>query len=197
MPTYLNVSYEDKDDAKRQGARWDATARRWYVPDGVPLGPFARWQPAAVEGEEALIAPIFLRKSSEPCYKCSAVSEVFCLGATAVRDVDVEDDGGVYKHEHDNLPGLVNVANLEQLDARLVAALARLAPRYKLDYSHTQRAQVWINHCQHCGAKLGDFYMHNEPDGAFFPTSPDDKRISDTLLFEQGEFAYVGSWSMI
>lgn len=197
MPTYLEVSFAEKDEAKSLGARWDADSRRWYVPDSVPLAPFARWLSEAVQGNDVLIAPIYLRRSTEPCYKCHAVSEVFCLGATAVRDIEVDDDGTVYRDENDNLPGLVNVNNLEQLVTGLAASLARHAPRYRLDHSQTQRAQVWINHCEHCNAKLGDFFLHNEPDGAFFPTSAEDSRITDTLLCEQGEFAYVGSWSMV
>lgn len=197
MPTYLEVSFSDKDEAKRLGARWDAASRRWYVPDSIPVAPFARWLPAAVQSEDVLIAPIYLRRSTEACYKCHKDTEVFCLGVSAIREVEVDDDGTVYRHENDNQPDLVNVNNLEQLDARLVAALARQAPRYRLDYSQTQRAQVWINHCEHCNAKLGDFFLHNEPDGAFFPTSAEDSRITDTLLCEQGEFAYAGSWSMV
>jgi hypothetical protein len=31
-----------------------------------------------------------------------------------------------------------------------------------------------MNHCENCGAKLGDFFMHSEPGGAFFPTSPQE-----------------------
>jgi len=27
---YLNVSYEDRDLAKRLGAKWDPSVRRWY-----------------------------------------------------------------------------------------------------------------------------------------------------------------------
>ncbi len=30
----LNVPYEQKDEAKALGARWDVTQRRWYVPKG-------------------------------------------------------------------------------------------------------------------------------------------------------------------
>ncbi|MEU6589207.1 DUF5710 domain-containing protein [Streptomyces sp. NPDC046881] len=32
--TWLDVSYQEKDEAKAAGARWDATARRWYAPPG-------------------------------------------------------------------------------------------------------------------------------------------------------------------
>ena len=68
MPTYLEVSFADKDEAKRLGARWDAASRRWYVPDFIPVAPFARWLPAAVQSEDVLIAPIYLRRSTEACY---------------------------------------------------------------------------------------------------------------------------------
>lgn len=43
--TYLNVPYVQKDHAKQLGARWDASARRWYVPHGVDTAPFQRWLP--------------------------------------------------------------------------------------------------------------------------------------------------------
>lgn len=43
--TYLNVPYAQKDEAKKLGARWDATARQWYVPDGIDTTPFKRWLP--------------------------------------------------------------------------------------------------------------------------------------------------------
>ncbi|SFY41757.1 DUF5710 domain-containing protein [Streptomyces atratus] len=32
--TWLDVSYQEKDEAKAAGARWDAQARRWYAPAG-------------------------------------------------------------------------------------------------------------------------------------------------------------------
>lgn len=47
MPnTYLTVSFKDKDDAKALGARWDASMRQWFVPEGRDLAPFALWLPA-------------------------------------------------------------------------------------------------------------------------------------------------------
>jgi hypothetical protein len=41
--TFLNVPYAEKDQARELGARWNPTRKRWYVPDGVALEPFARW----------------------------------------------------------------------------------------------------------------------------------------------------------
>jgi hypothetical protein len=43
---YLVVPYEEKDAAKRLGARWDANAQTWYIPAGVDPAPFDRWRDA-------------------------------------------------------------------------------------------------------------------------------------------------------
>lgn len=50
--TYLTTRYTDREAVKALGARWDAEARRWFVPPGRDLTPFAAWLPAT--GEVAL-----------------------------------------------------------------------------------------------------------------------------------------------
>lgn len=40
---YLNCPFTAKDQAKALGARWDKNVKQWYVPTGLPLGPFHRW----------------------------------------------------------------------------------------------------------------------------------------------------------
>ena len=41
---YIAVPYEEKDAARRLGARWDRSAQSWYIPEGVDPEPFARWR---------------------------------------------------------------------------------------------------------------------------------------------------------
>jgi DNA polymerase III epsilon subunit-like protein len=40
---YLNVSFAEKDEAKKLGAKWDAGAKKWYRPPGVPQQFFTKW----------------------------------------------------------------------------------------------------------------------------------------------------------
>jgi hypothetical protein len=40
---FLEVPFSQKDDAKRLGARWDSTKRKWYVPQGADVKNFSRW----------------------------------------------------------------------------------------------------------------------------------------------------------
>ena len=44
VKVYLNVPYAQKDAAKALGARWDPPAKKWYVPPGKLLEPFADWR---------------------------------------------------------------------------------------------------------------------------------------------------------
>jgi exodeoxyribonuclease VII large subunit len=47
VDTHLDVPFARKDEAKALGARFDGSARKWYVPKGLYLEPFAQWLPAA------------------------------------------------------------------------------------------------------------------------------------------------------
>ena len=40
---YLVVPFAEKDEAKRLGARWDAAAKKWYVPAGKDAAAFKPW----------------------------------------------------------------------------------------------------------------------------------------------------------
>ena len=51
-------------------------------------------------------------------------------------------------------------------DAPAAARLRQRAPRYRVDYSRTTQSFYWMNHCEHCDAKLGDFETLQEA-GAF------------------------------
>ncbi len=56
MRTNLRVPFAEKDQAKRLGARWDATLKVWYIENVVETAPFARWLPTeetkALSGSE-------------------------------------------------------------------------------------------------------------------------------------------------
>nr|WP_229202225.1 zincin-like metallopeptidase domain-containing protein [Pseudoduganella aquatica] len=49
--TYLDVAYQDKDEVKALGAKWDRREQAWYVPSGVDPAPFEKF--ARQGGREA------------------------------------------------------------------------------------------------------------------------------------------------
>jgi antirestriction protein ArdC/phage/plasmid primase-like uncharacterized protein len=52
---YLDVPYEEKEDAKKLGARWDRKAKSWFVREGADLEAVSKWM--TKDGPEKSRAP--------------------------------------------------------------------------------------------------------------------------------------------
>ena len=196
MSQYLNVPFAEKDQAKALGARWDNLAKQWFVPEGISAQPFVKWLPQTHALLSSLIAPIYLRTSCQPCWRCSKVSRVYCLGASAIEDVQYDnDDDQPFSNIVENENDLIDVCDLEDIDTRLLPLLNQYASTYRPAFSKTKNSKCWMNHCEHCDAKIGDSFLHSEPGGAFFPMSENESTIKDTLLFEVGHFSFDGGFS--
>jgi hypothetical protein len=65
---YLDVPYPQKDQAKALGAKWDASRKKWYIPNGVESASFAQWKPQALAGGDSLPGklPKSAGKASKP-----------------------------------------------------------------------------------------------------------------------------------
>lgn len=48
MKVILDCPYEQRNQAKALGARWDPAIKKWYVMDPPDLAPFASWLPGNV-----------------------------------------------------------------------------------------------------------------------------------------------------
>lgn len=51
--TYLAVPYDQRHEAKKLGAQWDADAKAWFVQAGRDIVPFDQWRTKSVAGEHA------------------------------------------------------------------------------------------------------------------------------------------------
>jgi putative DNA primase/helicase len=43
VQTYLEVPFDEKEEAKSLGAWWDPGERRWFVPEGLETSDFSKW----------------------------------------------------------------------------------------------------------------------------------------------------------
>ena len=39
----LKVAFNEKDQAKSLGARWNAESKHWFIPQGLEVAPFQKW----------------------------------------------------------------------------------------------------------------------------------------------------------
>lgn len=52
----LKVPFNEKDQAKALGARWNAELKQWYVPQGIDSAPFAKWFTSSATPAPAKVA---------------------------------------------------------------------------------------------------------------------------------------------
>lgn len=54
---FLDVPFVEKDAAKALGARWNPSARKWYIATGTDLAPFSAWLPANASISSSINTP--------------------------------------------------------------------------------------------------------------------------------------------
>ena len=159
---YLEVPYAEKDEAKKLGAKWNAQEKKWYVPDGVDESLFKEWIPVTTTTEYNLEAksPFYLVKSQEICWKCTKRTEVVCFASNGVND-----------YEDGDYEFFITYSMITLVPSDLAQFIRDHLKLFHLDYSKTAHCSYYMNHCEHCSTGLGDYFMHNSPEGAFFPVT--------------------------
>ncbi len=88
------------------------------------------------------------------CWRCRAVIEVICIYCAA---------GDICGDRYEDF----TVSNITAVDEALRGQLERW-PLFRFAYSKTAGGRYLANHCPHCRALQGDYFLHCEPSGAFF-----------------------------
>ncbi|MCC4631527.1 DUF5710 domain-containing protein [Xanthomonas citri] len=181
--TDLQVPFQEKDEVKRLGARWDGINKVWYVPDGVDTAPFQRWLPEI----NIRASSYFIAEASRRCWKCEQPTRVYGFLLPAGHEVaeypyegdpdeDSDDEVQAWLENPESrqwvlmeVPAFIHYVGY--ISPAIAARIQAIAPRFRVDFSQTTQSSYWMNHCDHCGMKQGDFEMYYEPHGAFCPLS--------------------------
>jgi hypothetical protein len=102
----------------------------------------------------------------------------------------VEDDPEDDYWECGDLPTILSYVN--DVAEGVAIRLGDGAPGYWVDYSQTTGSFYWMNHCEHCGAKLGDFETFQEFGVGFGPAGGKIR----LLEMRESFFASCGSHSL-
>lgn len=180
----LTVPFSEKDEAKKLGARWDSELKVWYVPDGVDVNGFGRWLPS--EPDICIRSTsYFIAQTTKPCWKCGECTSVYGfilpVGHESL-EPDEDGDGPSLWCRYDEMTIVLYVTDLLP---SVVSRIKGLSKHYRVDFSNTTQSSYWMNHCEHCGMKQGDFEIYCEPQGAFFPM--DERAASRIILREFSE----------
>jgi len=100
--------------------------------------------------------PIYLASTEIDCWKCK--SKMTAVAIIAPNIPEAEGEIGI-------------LSDVSLLPEYLVEEIQKLHPNYQLRYSNTSKDKYYANTCPNCSVITGDFYLHSEPGGAFFPMS--------------------------
>lgn len=165
MPLKINVPYSDKDVAKSKGAFWDVEQKTWFVPDHKDINDFQQWIDKS-KVSVIIKSPVSIALNNSNCYKCRNKTAVISLASNNFYYLNTDENEDEKWFRADEL-SFFSMPVL--IDNELVSKINKLFPNYKIAYSKTAESSYWANHCEHCGALQGDFFLHSEPGGAFFP----------------------------
>lgn len=74
---YINVPYEEKDEAKSLGAKWNPKAKSWYVEKSADYKKFAKWIIGNKEDDLSIVCDYFyVVETHRVCYKCGKITRI-------------------------------------------------------------------------------------------------------------------------
>lgn len=190
----LLVPFEDKDEAKRLGARWDSASQLWFVPDSVDVAAFSRWLPPA-EAVNVRSPSYYIAASSRDCWQCQKTTAVHGFILPAGHEtlyVGEEPENDVWERAED--PTVLSY--IDYLAPRLVARMQAQTAHYRIGYSGVTRTFYWMNRCERCGAKLGDHETFSEPGEGFLAFTLEDARRIRLTHVPEPFSASCGSYTM-
>lgn len=186
MRLFLDVPFEEKDEVKALGARWNPKVKKWYADIFEGFGEwrkkyirFAKW--ILRNRDEAIIANeyLYIIEAKRECWKCHKWTRVIGLGVGECVRLYIDFDGSIecdiyedyIKPNEEKLIHRVHLAWTENEKTIPPKLLRYLKKNYSVGtgYSKFSNDYTFANHCDYCGALQGNWFMFNEPDSPLVP----------------------------
>lgn len=121
------------------------------------------------DGEPTLrvLPPLLLLSAQTRCWKCGKSVKAVALAAHAL-----EEDGQQVGNAAD-ASGMFVLSSVDDMPEAVFGELVQRNPNFGRRSSNTAGESYFVNNCD-CGTFTGDFYLHAEPGGAFFPTTVEE-----------------------
>lgn len=158
----LNVPFEDNAQAQSLGARFHKAGGYWYIPPQLDEQPFWRWlsRDNAVRVQHTTFS---VGGGEIRCHKCNHATEVFALFLPS--GFKYRNPGTVAGWKISKTGALFS--SVTDLQPDVSHQVRAVATGYRPDTSIAKGLAYWMNHCNACGTRIGDHYLHSKEGGPF------------------------------
>lgn len=186
MALLLDVPYEEKDQVKALGAKWNPTLKKWYVPCRADYGKFEKW--IWTEDIIAIVyGHLYIVEGPYKCWACREITPVIVFGLNNYEYIDDLFDG------MDVFCRSEQYANCPPRHIHLVPDLSNLTPKFlnylqgHTNYRKVRNSNIMANHCCHCGTVLEHYLLLERFNSPFFINSEEDAK---KLTLYRADFKY-------
>lgn len=169
----LDVPYEEKDEAKSLGARWNIDLKKWYVEKKEDYIKFNKWLCPDTEEFFILCDYIYIVVGERECFKCKKKTRVVGLGFDnylgCYREWKDDDDkvGKLEIEEVFNGDDIHIEKFPEDISSEILDTIKNNF-NFKVKYSKTTETSELSNCCENCGTLQGDFFIFHEVGSPFY-----------------------------
>ena len=96
MRTYLNVSFEEKEEAKSKGARLDVSRKKWYAENVEDLTPFLKWIDERLKKPSKIFDRKIQKKYKNNNHKSKSIAELNIIENDKKLDVLLKDNESLF-----------------------------------------------------------------------------------------------------
>jgi hypothetical protein len=154
----LNVKYEEKDEAKNNGAQWGSVNKIWYLWDYKKIPLVNKWIPN--NHNIYVTEHIYLVAGFRECWKCHNSTKVYSIGSD--KFVCLDDQWKFY-------PAFYLINGIKSYSNNFQNILSITNNKLKILLSKTINEKYLMNTCEHCNMLQGDNFLYDEIDSIFSP----------------------------
>lgn len=196
----LNVPYNEKDEAKKLGAKWNGDLKKWYVEEREDYLEFNKW--LCPESDEFCIIYdyIYIAVGERECFKCKKPTRVIGLGFDnfihLYRDwEDDEDKYGTLDGEECLDDKDIHIVPIPDYLPENILKAIKNNFNFKERYSKTTETSGLSNCCENCDMLQGDFFIFSEVDSPFYIDG--EEKAEKIILYKvklKNDFLYDGNF---
>lgn len=181
MALILNVPFEEKDEAKALGARWDVKRKVWYVPNVEDFHKFEKWMG---EGNVLVTDYFYIMISTKKCFRCHKDTLVIGFAFDKFYEFDEEKGRFFFVNEFTWMSSLKNSYHKEAEKYLLEKY------NYKLNYSKFVNDSYYSVTCQHCGVIQGEHFLFDSDESSVAPFEGVDDEVSKKIILMKVKIPY-------